>query len=338
MRMIDKFQKRGLFVVDEQKRFLGTITDGDIRRYILQNKDINGSIKNVYNKKPIFIRAEKYTEDLAKKIFIRKKIELIPILDRDKKIIKYVSWDETFSDGQIKPRIRKKLSIPVVIMSGGKGMRMEPFTKIIPKPLIPIGDKTILEIIIEEFKKYGMNSYYFTLNYRGKMIESYFNAIKKDYKLNYIWEEDYLGTAGSLKLLENTIGNTFIVSNCDIVVKADYREVIKFHKKQNADMTILSSVQNYKIPYGIISFKKGGQVIEITEKPEYTFIINTGVYILQKECLKFIQNNTYIDMPDLIKKIIDNNKKVITYPVKENDYIDIGQWEEYKKTVDKLKI
>jgi len=224
----------------------------------------------------------------------------------------------------------------VVIMAGGKGTRLNPFSKIFPKPLIPIGEKPVIEIIIDEFRKQGISEYFLTLNYKGKMVEAYFDNTEKDYKVEYIWEDDFLGTAGSLRLLEGKIGDTFIVSNCDVMVKADFGEVLNLHKEQNASLTILSSIQYYEIPYGITKFKKGGEVTDIIEKPEYAFTINTGVYILNRESLQFIPPKSHFNMTDLIKTLIKDNRKVSTYLVNENDYIDIGQWEDYKKAVDRL--
>jgi len=335
---LDKTAEKVLLVIDDKNRLLGTITDGDIRRYILSGKSLENNIKDVYNKKPIYIKKETFSRDLSRRMLIKNRIDLIPIINSENQVIDFITWRQAFSDSEQARAITAKIDIPLVIMAGGKGSRLDPFSKIFPKSLIPVGNKPIIEIIIGEFRKHGINKYYIMLNYKGEMIESYFNNIKKDYEIDYVWEEAFWGTAGSLKLLEDKIGDTFVVSNSDIIVKANFEEVLNLHKEQNASLTILSSVQYYKIPFGIIRFKEGGKVTDIIEKPEYTFTINTGVYVLAKESLQFIPKKSRFDMTDLIKVLIKNNRKVVTYPVNENDYIDVGQWKEYKKSMEKLQL
>ena len=338
LKKLDKCIDKVLLVIDDANVLLGTITDGDVRRYILKGQGIESNVREVYNKNPAYLSNEGFSLEYAKDLIIRHKVTLLPVLDSEKKLIDCLKGRDLFSEGELM-KIKapcRNMDIPVVIMAGGKSTRMEPFSRIFPKPLIPIGDKPIIQIIIDEFKSQGVRNYYLTLNYKGEMIESYFNHLEKDFKVHYIWEKVFCGTAGSLKLLEKEIPDTFIVSNCDVIVKADFEEVIGFHKRHNAFLTLLSSIQHYKIPYGIVNFKERGEVINVIEKPEYTFTINTGVYVLNRESIKLIPEGTYFDMPDLIKILIENNKKVLTYPVNENEYIDIGQWEEYKKNIVKL--
>ncbi|MEW5743970.1 MAG: nucleotidyltransferase family protein [Nitrospirota bacterium] len=338
LKQLDRCAEKVLLVVDKRGRLLGAITDGDIRRYILAGKSLDTDISEVYNRKPTFIRKSEFSTKEAKKILIKRKIELLPVVDDDNKVVDFVTWKEVFSEDTNGKSTSRKLCVPVVIMAGGKGTRLEPFTTILPKPLIPIKDKPIIEIIIDKFRDFGIKDYYLTLNYKGEMIEAYFKHIDKDYTLHYVWEEDFWGTGGSLKLLEDEIADTFIVSNCDVIVKADFEEVVHLHKKQNASMTVLSSIQHYKIPYGVINFKNGGRITDILEKPEYTFTINTGVYVLSREVLRYIPERSHFDMTDLMTCLLKHHKKVVTYPVNENEYVDIGQWEEYRRAVDKLHI
>lgn len=339
LKKLDNSAKKALLVTDDSKTLLGAITDGDIRRHLLMGKGLDDPIEGVYNPDPIFVYEKDYSEAKIKKIFLDTQVELIPIINNHKKILYFVTWNRFFSE-EVKVGINKQdlMDLPVIIMAGGKGTRMAPFTKVLPKPLIPVGEKTILEHIIDEFSNYGNSRYYFTLNYKGELIEAYFKSLKKDYNLDFIWEKDFFGTAGALTLMKEYVEDDFIVSNCDVIVKADYSNVFNFHKNAGSYLTIISSYQHHKIPYGVVSFDKGGFVKEIVEKPEYSFPINTGVYILNKGVFDYIPKDTFYNMTDLIKDLIDDGKKVLTYPVNENAYIDIGQWEEYKKTVEKLQI
>ncbi len=333
LKQLDKVASKILFVIDENTKLIGSLTDGDVRRWILKNGSLQEAIENVCNKNTIFSSQSEKESDLLQRM-AQHNIIYSPIVNEKKQIIDiYVRKTTT---GSIIIKKKKKLNIPVVIMAGGKGTRMAPFTAVLPKPLVPIDDKTILEHIINGFYLYGIKNYYFTINYRGEMIRAYFDGIKKSYKITYLKEPEFYGTAGSLTLLPENINNTFIVSNCDIIVKADYANVLKFHKETNAVLTIISSIQHQTIPYGVIEYRNGGIVNKILEKPEYSFCINTGVYILQKECLAFIKHNQVFHMTNLIEELIKAGKTVVTYPVNENEYIDIGQWEEYRNTIDRL--
>ncbi len=340
LKKLDKTAEKILLVTDSEKRFLGTITDGDIRRYILRGRSLERTIKTAYNKKPIYVSREEFSKESAKKILLDNKLDLLPVLDDEKRVIDYVTWSQAFSEEKTEPLQRSKVDVPVVIMAGGEGTRLEPFTKILPKPLIPVGDRTIVEIIMEEFRAQGIRDFYLTLNYKGDMIEAYFNynGNGKDYRINYLREDDYLGTAGGLKMLEGAIDDTFIVSNCDVIVKADFEQVLALHKEQQATMTILSSIQYYKVPYGVVKFRGRGEVLDIVEKPEYTLTVNTGVYVLSKEALQFIPEESSFDMTDLVERLIEKGRRVVTYPVNENDYVDIGHWDEYKRAVEKLQL
>ncbi len=338
LKMLDKTAEKVLLVVDDSNILLGAVTDGDIRRGILRGVEINKQVSEIYNSKPTSIKISSFSMHAAKEIMLEKKVELLPVVDDQNKVVDFVVWNNVFSDSyKFNPKI-SNVHMPVVLMAGGKGTRLEPFTTIFPKPLLPIGDKTVIELIIDRFLENGIKDYYLTLNYKGKMIEAYFNSIEKDYNVNYVWESEFKGTAGSLKLLEKVLPETFIVSNCDIIVDAVYSDVLKFHNKDNSDLTLISSIKHYKIPYGVVDFKDGGVVNSINEKPEQSFVISTGVYIMNKSCLKYIPETGVFDMTDLIKVLHKEGLKILTYPVNEGDYIDIGQWTEYKKAIDKIKV
>ncbi len=330
--------RRVLLVVDKEDHLEGTISDGDIRRYVLKGRSLDDSVKKAYHKDPVYLKKTDFSMDDAKKIFLKTAIELIPIIDENNIVVEYITWDKAFYEDYRPTAAKNTIGLPLVIMAGGKGERLDPFTKIFPKALIPIGDKPVVEIIIDEFRQYGVSNVYLTLNYKAEMIESYFNNLEKDYKVNFVREKESLGTVGSLKLLEKKVGDTFIVSNCDIIVKTDFAEVVKHHKEEKAILTVVSSIQYHKIPYGVIKFKNGGKIVDIEEKPEYTFTVNAGVYIMNRAALDYIPKESCFHMNELIHKLIKNNKKVITYPVGDKDYIDIGQWEVYHKAVERIQL
>ncbi|BAI79871.1 nucleoside-diphosphate-sugar pyrophosphorylase [Deferribacter desulfuricans SSM1] len=336
LKQLNESSTKVLIVIEnlKSKKLVGTITDGDIRRHILKAGFIEGNVYDVCNKNPIYIIKDKLDKEIIKNLILNKKLELIPVVNEKNEVIDYIEWSDFLKEKDFIDIQQIDEKIPVVIMAGGKGTRMKPFTEVLPKPLIPVGDKTAVELIIDEFRKFGLDNFIFTLNYKGEIIEAYFNTIEKDYKTDFIWEKDFLGTAGSLKFLENKdIKDDFIVSNCDILIKANFKEILDFHKKNKAVLTSVTSIQHYKVPYGVVEINSGGKIKKIIEKPEYTFQINTGVYILNKKALKYIPENKYFDMPQLIDKLIENKETVLAYPIKEKDYIDLGQWEEYKKAL-----
>jgi len=333
---LKKFNEAGekvLLVINEQKKLMGTITDGDIRRAVLSGYSIEDSIGPVFNASPEFIFQAEFDLDIVRKILIDHKIDLLPVVNEQKEVVDFITWSRAFSGHGLHEKKTGKINIPVVIMAGGKGTRLEPLTTIIPKPLIPVGPKTIVEHIMERFMNNGVNEFYFTLNYLGEMIKAYLNSIDSKNKLHYVFEQEYYGTAGSLKLIDGKLPQTLIVSNCDILVNTDYSKVVDFHKSNGSFLTILSAFQRHSIPYGVIEFKEDGVVTQIREKPEKTVVINTGVYVLESKCLEYIPDMKKFHMTDLIGKLMDDGKKVSTYPVNEDDYIDIGQWDEYRKAV-----
>src|SRR5512133_1832394 len=265
LKQLDRTAMKTLFVVNESDHLLGTITDGDIRRSLLNSGTLNDPIKTIYKSNSFSVQLGDYDDEVVRRKMLEGPIFCVAVLDASRKIVDCIFWDKEV----VVPNKNKNClqDIPIVIMAGGKGTRLLPFTHVLPKPLIPIGEKTILEIILDEFEEFGSSKYFFTVNYRGEMIQAYFNGIEKKYDIEYLWEKDFHGTAGSLILLPEDIPDTLIVSNCDIIVKADYSDVIKFHREKGADLTILSSIQHHQIPYGVVNYGEQCAVLGITEKP-----------------------------------------------------------------------
>ena len=318
-----------LIVTDSDRHLIGTVSYGDIRRFILKSGGLKGNAGECCNKKPLFIADMGSLAD-AKKLMIKEKIEVVPVVDKYNRVINLLIWSHLFN-GSLKTG--PQIDCPAVIMAGGKGERLDPFTRILPKPLIPIGDKPTLELIMDNFNQFGVKDFYITVNYKGEMIKSYFDNINLNYNLNYIWEKEYLGTAGSLKLLPANFPSTFFLSNCDIFVYADYVDLLKFHKENKNDLTMIGAIQHHVIPYGVIEFSYNGFFEKLDEKPEYDFTVNTGVYVLEKGVLEHIPENTLFHITHLMDRLQESKKKIGIYPVSEKSYVDIGQWEEYKKNV-----
>ena len=226
----------------------------------------------------------------------------------------------------------------MVIMAGGKGTRLDPFTRILPKPLIPIGDKAIIDIIMDKFADQGIKEFYVSINTKAHMIKSYFKEVNTKYSISYIEEEEPLGTAGSLKFLEGRIKGSVLVSNCDIIVDCDYAEVVDFHRNNGYDVTIVGSYRHFTIPYGICEIEKNGLLKDLKEKPEYDFLVNTGMTVLGKKTLGLIPAGEKFHITDLITRVRENRGKVGVFPINEKSWIDVGHWEEYHKSVKLLGI
>lgn len=216
----------------------------------------------------------------------------------------------------------------VVIMAGGKGKRLGIITKILPKPLIPIGDIPIAERIINKFLQFNYTHFYITINFKKNLIKTYFNNIEKNYNIQYVEEEKPLGTAGSLYMLKNKIKSPFFVSNCDILIDGNYNEMMKFHIKNKNKITIIAAAKHFTLPYGVLKLDSHGLIKEMTEKPQYNCLVNTGMYILEPEILENIPRNEFFDITDLIKLYIDNGEPIGVFPIKENAWLDMGQIEE----------
>jgi dTDP-glucose pyrophosphorylase/CBS domain-containing protein len=334
MQSLDKNAEKCLLVVDNHLKLLGTLTDGDIRRSILMGENLSEDISNSYNKHPLIVTQDMYDEGMLRDIFTNKKINLIPIVDKENRLVDYVAWSQI---GGIKKDEGALFGVPVVVMAGGKGTRMEPFTSVLPKPLLPINGTPIIEHIIESFTSVGCENFYLTVNYKKKIMKAYFDELQPGYQVNFVEESDFLGTAGSLKLLDGEFDKPFFVTNCDIIVRATYENIYQFHQDGDYDITLVASTKEYVIPYGTCELDQDGSLSHINEKPKYDFLINTGLYIINPQVLKFIPDDKFYHITHLIEDVKNNGMKVGVFPVSENSWIDVGQWSEYKSTIEKMK-
>jgi len=331
MEAMDKTSEKILLVVDEEQILLGALSDGDIRRYILRGGDLSGTIKGVYQTEPIFVFQDDYDIEKIKKLLTGNRIGLIPILHKSGKVADFVTWETVF--GNNRESKKQKLDVPVVIMAGGTGTRLEPFTKVLPKPLIPVGDKTVVDHIIDSFRAYGISEFYLTIHYMSKIIRAYFEEKDPDYSLAFVEENEPRGTAGSLKLLADKVNEPFFVSNCDIIIEADYADIYRFHTKNSYDITIIASAKQFKIPYGICELNGNCSLERIQEKPEYNFLVNTGLYVLNPNVIDLIPDDKLFHITQLIDKTREINGAIGVYPVSEKAWIDVGQWAEYRKSL-----
>jgi len=329
MKKMDKEGVKLLFVFEKDK-FLGILTIGDIQRAIIRNVDVNAMVMTILDRNKIYAKVSESLDIIKKKMY-ELRAECMPLVDEANKLLDVYFWNDMF-EGKKEERL-DKIDVPVVIMAGGLGTRLKPLTNIIPKPLIPVNDKTILETIIEQFKGIGCAKYYISVNYKSEIIEYYFDRLDKKYDITFLKEEKPLGTIGSVSLLKGKIDKPFFVSNCDIIVDQDYRDVFDYHVNNKNDITIVTAIKSFHIPYGVIETGENGLMKGISEKPDMSYMINTGVYILEPQLIDEIPENTFYHITDLIEKVRKNGGRVGCFPVSEKSWTDIGDWNEYLKII-----
>lgn len=323
MERLDKIAKKVLFL-QENGKLLGAVTDGDIRRWILKSGSLEAKVKEVANYNPKFIVAGTRREALQ--YMKSSKVEALPVLDENHKIVNVIMWDDT----EVAP-MKEQIELPVVMMAGGLGKRLYPYTNILPKPLIPVGEVPIAEHIINQFHEYGRRQFHLVVNHKKNMIKAYFNEIDKDYEVFYADEDTPLGTGGGLSLLKGKIDSTFILTNCDILVREDFAKIYKLHKEQNHVITMVCSLKNFSIPYGVVEIGEDGEIAEMKEKPQLSFFTNTGCYIVEPEVIEELEENTAVGFPDIIEKYKKQGRKVGVYPIGENAWLDMGQLDELER-------
>jgi dTDP-glucose pyrophosphorylase len=326
IQQMDIVDRKLLITTNENGSFFSLISIGDIQRAIIKNIPLETSIHNVVRHDITIAHVQDDMEQVKLRMKTRRN-EYMPIVDEHNNIIDVILWENLFEE----KRAKKQIDLPVVIMAGGKGSRLKPLTNIIPKPLIPINDKTIIEDIMDRFVEFGCNPFYISVNYKANMIRYYFETLANPaYQINFFQEEKPLGTGGSLSLLKGRIDKTFFVSNCDILIDQDYSEILNYHYENSNEITIVAALKNYPIPYGTIKSGDNGQLIELIEKPDLNFKINSGMYILEPAILDQIPENTFFHITDLIENIRKRNGKVGVFPVSEKAWKDMGSITEYK--------
>ena len=332
LKLMDSSKTKLLFVFDE-KKFVGLLTIGDVQRAILKDVVLTSSIFTILDKNKVYASVDEPVEDIKKKMS-KLRAECMPVIDENGNLVKVYSWKDLFGS-----KIQAEcpaLNIPVVIMAGGMGSRLAPLTNIYPKPLIPIGEKTIVESIMDKFVRYNCHDFYMSVNYKADTIKNYFDFINNpEYNVSYFQEDKPMGTAGSLRLLKDKINSTFFVSNCDILIEEDYANILEYHRSNKNELTVVAAVKTISIPYGTIITGENGLLESIEEKPTLSFKINTGLYILEPTLLDDIPNE-FFHITHLMELLKKQDRRVGVYPISQNDWKDMGDWKEYLKLIDVL--
>lgn len=321
---IEKMTKaniKALIIVDDSNKVLGLFSNGDMRSYYLRGGNLSANILEAMNKTPFLYKSVDEVMN-ERRLFER---VLYPIVDDNNIIVDIIDFSRSVESDHLSDAL---VNVPLVIMAGGKGTRLYPYTKILPKPLIPIGNVTITERIIDSFRNYGCRNIYMVLNYKANMIKAYMSELEKDYTINFIEEGQFLGTGGGLKLVSEYISSTFMVSNCDTLINADFECVYKTHKMKNNKITFVCSMKDVVIPYGIVETSDDGKIYSMKEKPEFSFLVNTGLYMLEPEVLEYIEDGEFIHLPDLAKRCLDNGENVGVFPIPDKAWMDMGQFAE----------
>lgn len=329
MKRMDEIRSKMLFVFDEEQ-FEGIFTIGDIQRAIIKNLSLDLPISVIIDRNKTYVKPnEDYNMVRSKMLSLR--AECMPVVDDNGNLVDVYLWEDFFKHSE--QQHRKKINLPVVIMAGGKGTRLKPLTNVIPKPLVPVGDKTILEVIMDQFEEIGCHKFYMSVNYKADMMKYYLSQLDHHYDTEFFVEDKPLGTIGSVSLLKGKINTPFFVSNCDSINEQDYRDVYDYHINNHNDMTIVTMVKSFKIPYGVIETGEDGLMVELKEKPEHTYMVNSGVYILNPDLINEIPEGEFFHITHLMEKVKARGGRVGCFPVSEESWKDMGEWKEYLKMI-----
>ncbi len=315
-----------MFVTDGYGHLKGCLTDGDVRRYLLSGGKLEDCVLSAMNKAPKHARSI----EEATKLFHKKNYIAIPIIDGDKRIVSIY-----MGDGEVEvPKV--SLNIPVVINAGGKGTRLDPYTRVLPKPLIPVGELPIIEHIMQRFMAYDCSQFHIIVNYKKQIMKGYFAENEGKYDISWYDEEQPLGTGGGLTLLKGKLHETFFFTNCDNLLMSNYDSISRFHQEHNNIITMICAYKNLQIPYGVVEMGINGAIKEMKEKPQMSFLTNTGIYVVEPEVLDDMEDGVSIGFPDVVERQKEKGRNVAIYPVSENDWLDMGQLPELENMRKKL--
>ena len=314
-----------LFVVDDEECMVGTLTDGDSRRAIISGASIENRVETIMHRNFSYLSLDGVEDVLEIRRQKEKLITYIPVLDERKHIVDVIDLQ----------RFKTRLPIDAVLMAGGKGERLRPLTEKTPKPLLPVGDKCIIDHNVDRLISYGVKHISVTVNYLKEQIEEHYSTPRNGIKVNTCREPKYLGTIGSIKFVETFYNDSVLVMNSDLFTNIDYEDFYLHFKQHDADMSVAAVPYDVSIPYGILDLD-GRDIKGLLEKPKYNYYANAGIYLIKKSALAEIPDDTFFNATDLIEKLIVENKKVIRYPL-NGTWIDIGNPQEYQKAKDLVK-
>lgn len=326
MRDIDNNANGILFLTGQNGELTSCITDGDIRRFLLKGGKMDESAANAANHHP---KTASSIEE-AQKLYHEKNWIVIPVLDDHGIITDLYTGPKDFK------KRRGAINVPVVINAGGRGTRLDPYTRVIPKPLIPVGELPIIELIMKEYQSYTCNDFHIIVNYKKELIKAYFAENEEPYHITWYNEKKPLGTGGGLSLLKGVFSDTFFFANCDALLTANYERMIEFHKEHHNTITMICAYKNMTLPYGIVDMGKNGTIENMKEKPLMSFLTNTGIYIVEPEVVDDIPEDTPMGFPDIVDIERKKGKNVAVFPVGESDWMDMGQLSELEKMRIKL--
>lgn len=330
IKTLDRLGHKVLFVCEEE-RLSGVVSDGDIRRYILKKGDLNAPIREMMHLSP---RTVAIGERAAARALMQKYFLLaVPAVNRDGQIEEIYFYNE--NDPAQSP-LRERIDAPVVIMAGGKGTRLAPYTDVLPKPLLPIAGKTMLERILDSFGVFGCERFYLTVNYKKGLIRAYLEEEGLLSSIELLEETNFLGTAGSLSLLRGRLNEPFFVSNCDILLDVDFSSILRRHREEKNALTMVTSLKSWQVPYGVSVTDDRGRLLEVREKPSFSFLVNTGVYLLEPKVLELIPKGKEFHMPELVELCIGAGQQVGTYPIREGQWQDMGEPESMRKMLESM--
>ena len=328
MKKLDETGQRILFIAPEGK-LQAVVTDGDIRKFFLRGGTLESPVAQAANFHPISLPGAE--RGRAKAMLQSHGIDALPLLDRRGAIT-----DIVFAGG-VNVDNRKRVDIPVVMMAGGLGTRLYPYTKILPKPLIPVGEQPIAELIINRFRGFGCHRFKMIVNYKKGMIKSYFGDLEKDYELEFVDETQFMGTGGGLCLLKGKIDSPFFFTNCDTLLDLDFGDLYEKHRARGNLITMVCALKHFTVPYGVVELGEDGGIAAMREKPELNFLTNTGVYVVEPQVVDEMRDGENIGFPDVIERYRAPGRPVGVYPINESAWMDMGQMEELEKMRQRLE-